>query len=167
MHHANEKMRGIFNRRFRCRLAFGQGRNNKRLVPPAVIPRPRVGDFAVSFLPQLGFIAPSYHRKSRARHDRNIGAANNLKQPQRVRNFFVTPLISANHRRAQHFYLWRLGQDQQRLHIASAGAGEILVDDDLAALLSRGCRTRQRKGDASRHTHAGFMEFRCRSRKRD
>ena len=56
---------------------------------------------------------------------------------QRVRHFFVAPLISADHRDAQHLHLRRLNHQHQRLHIAAAGAGAVFVDDDFAARLGQ------------------------------
>jgi hypothetical protein len=60
-------------------------------------------------------------------------------------DFFVAPLIPADHGRPQDLHLRRLSQYQQRLHVASAGPGEILVDDDFAPRLPGSEATGEKK----------------------
>ena len=118
--------------------SFGQRGHDEGLVPPAIVPCAGVGDLAVALLPHLRFLAGADQGERCAGHNGNVGASHDFEQAKRVRDFFVAPLVSANDRDPQYFDLRRLDHDQQRLHVAAAGAGAILVDDDFAAGL--GCR---------------------------
>src|ERR1700683_2241799 len=122
----------VFVRRLGRRPSFWKLRHHKRLMPPAVIPRARVGYFSVTLLPGLGFLTAADQRERRSGHNRNVGAADDLQQAQRMRHFLIAPLISAYHRDAKHLYLRRLNQYQQGLHIAAARPRTILVDYDFA-----------------------------------
>src|SRR5581483_12344400 len=78
VNHANQEMRGIFAGRVGCGLTFRQRRDNKWLVPPAVIPSTGVSNFPEALLPQLSFVAAADQRKSSTGNDGNIGAPENL-----------------------------------------------------------------------------------------
>ena len=72
--------------------------------------------------PCLGFSAPPDQWENRARHYRNVSAANDFKQTQRVRDFLIPPLISTDHSYAENVDLWGLDQQEEGLHVAAAGA---------------------------------------------
>ena len=83
--------------------------------------------------------------EGRAAHHGNVGAAHDLEQAERVRHFFVAPLISTGHRDAQHLDLRGLDQQGQSLHITAARAGAIFVDNYFAPRLAPGERTREQQ----------------------
>ena len=97
--------------------------------------RPK-SDGSVPLLPKLRFGARANQRKRRAFHDRNIGTAEDLKQPQSVRNLFIAPLISADYRDAQHLDALRLNEQRDRLQVATAGSRAIFVDNHFAPRLA-------------------------------
>src|SRR5690348_5758591 len=99
-HHADKKMRRINLRSLGGWSALRQLGNHKRLVPPALIPCPRVRHLAVALLPQLGVTPPAHQREHCARHHRNVGAANDLQQVEHVGDLFVAPLVAAYYRYA-------------------------------------------------------------------
>ena len=135
MHHADQEVSSVLIGRFGSGLPFRKLRNYVRFVPPAIIPGAGECDFAISCLPQNGFVTAVHQRKYGSGHDRNIGAANQLQQPQSMRYLFIAPLIPADDGDAQHFHLGRLNQGQQRLQIAAARPRTVLVDDDFPTLL--------------------------------
>jgi hypothetical protein len=83
----------------------------------------------------LRFFVSANQRERRAAHYGNVGASDDFEQAQSVRYLFVAPLISTDHRDSKHLDLRGLDHYEERLQIAAAGAGAILVDDDLAARL--------------------------------
>src|SRR3984885_14325705 len=135
MYHSDQEMRGAFVTGLCRGQPFGERRHDERLMPPPVIPGARVRHFPVTPLPNLTFLAAPHQGECRSRNYRNIGAADDLKQTQRVCNLLVSPLISADHCDPQDFYLWRLNHHQRRLHVAAAGARAVLVDDYFAPQL--------------------------------
>ena len=146
VHHADQKVSGVLIGRLGSGLPFRKLRNYVMLMPPAIIPGTGERDFSISCLPQKRFLTAMHQRKHGSRHNRNIGAANELQQSQGMRYLFVAPLVSADDGYAQHFHLRRLNQGQQRLHVAAAGPRTILIDDDLPALLreSQAIRNQQK-----------------------
>src|SRR5579883_1212478 len=106
-------------------------------MPPAVVPRPGVGDFAVALLPELGFAAVAHQREFGAAQHRDIGPPDDLEQAECMSDFFVAPLLSAHYRYPEYFYLRRLQKHHQGLQIAPPRPRAILVDDDLAPRLGR------------------------------
>src|SRR6185369_14330894 len=116
-------------------LTLGQWWNHEGPVPPPLVPRARESYPAEPMLPDLGFFTTPHQGEHGPRHHRDILAAHNLEQAQRVRHFFVAPLISADHSNSEDFNLWRLNQQRERLHIAAAGPGAVLIDDYLLSLL--------------------------------
>ena len=145
VHHPHQEVRRVFVRGLGSRLPFRQRGHHKWLVPPALVPGARIGQLAVAFLPLKKLFASVHQGKRRAAHHGNIGAAHDLEQAERVRHFFVAPLVAAGHGDAQHFHLWRLDQQSQCLHVAAAGAGTIFVDNDFAARLAPSERARQQQ----------------------
>src|SRR5258707_7075049 len=94
-HHPDQEMSGVFLSRLDLGLPFGQRWNDEGLVPPSVIPGTCVGYFSVTLLPQLRFFAAAHQGENGARHHRNVSAADDLEQAQRVRYLFIAPLVSA------------------------------------------------------------------------
>ena len=58
-----------------------------------------------------------------------------LEQAQSVGNFFVAPLVAGDDGDAEDLHLGRLNESQERLHVATARAGTVLIDDYFARLL--------------------------------
>src|SRR5450432_4345840 len=92
--HTDQKMSRVFRSGLDDWLSFLQWRHHKRLMPPAIVPRPRVRNFSVTLLPELRFLASAEQREGRAFHHWDVRAADNLQQPERARHFFFTPLIA-------------------------------------------------------------------------
>ena len=78
VHHADQKVGGVFAAGLGGGLTFRERRHNEGFVPPAVVPGTGVGYFAITFLPQLGFFAAAHQGESSTGHDRNVGAANDF-----------------------------------------------------------------------------------------
>ena len=57
-----------------------------------------------------------------------------------MRNFFVSPLISAHDSDSQDLDLLRLDHHQQSLQVTTAGSGAVLVDNHSVARLDGGKR---------------------------
>jgi len=57
-----------------------------------------------------------------------------------MRDLFVPPLVAGDYGDSEDLDLWRLEHYEQGLQVTAAGAGAILIDDDLAARLCRGER---------------------------
>src|ERR1700738_4931177 len=106
--HTNQEMSGVFIRRFSAGLPFRKRWDDKRFVPPAVVPSTRVGYLSIMLLPELSFVAKAYQGKHGAGNNRYVSTADDFQQPQSVSYFLVAPLVSANHSRAQHLTLRRL-----------------------------------------------------------
>jgi hypothetical protein len=85
----------------------------------------------------LRFIASPEEWKGRSTEDRDFGASHDLEQTQRVGDFLIAPLIAADDGDSEEVDLRGLEQHQQRLHVAAAGAGTILIENDFAPLLLR------------------------------
>jgi hypothetical protein len=107
-------------------------------VPPALIPSAGEGDLAVACLPEESFLASMDERKNGAGEDWNVGAADEFEKAESVGDFFVAPLIAAGDGDAEDLHLGRLNEGEQRLHVAAAGAGAVLIDDNFAGLLGGG-----------------------------
>ncbi len=145
VNHAEDKVSRILVRWLGRWRSFWEWRNNGRLMPPAIIPGPRIRDLAITLLPILRLVACAHQRKSRTRNYGNIGAPDNFKQSQRVSHLLIAPLIPADHSDAKNLNLRRLDHQQQSLHVASAGARAVFVDDDLAARLGETSFSRKKQ----------------------
>src|ERR1700730_8847395 len=119
--HADEEVSGIFLRGLDGRLPFRKRWDDEGFVPPALVPRARVGYFSIALLPELSLVATADQGKRSAGHNRNVGTADDFEQAERMRDFFIAPLVSADHCGSQHLNLWRLNHYQKRLQIAAAG----------------------------------------------
>ena len=143
VHHAHQKMRGVFLRRLGCRLPF---RYLAQLVGSVIEPRspcaqPR--NRAKTLLPLLGSLLRSHQGILGTQHHGDVGAPNKFEHSQRVGNFFRKPLIAGHHGDAQDFRLRRLNQQEDRLLVCSSWTSRVLIDDDLVFVLapgSEGCR---------------------------
>ena len=71
----------------------------------------------------------------RSRHYRNIGSTDEFEHAQSVRHFGFEPRVAGHDGDAENIRLRRLDQQQHRLLVGSAGAGGVLIDDDLAFFL--------------------------------
>src|ERR1700691_1447427 len=148
VHHANEKVSGVLVGGFGGGLTLEHFGNDVVFVPPTIIPGAGECNFSIHGLPQRGLVTAMHTREDGPGHDRNVGAANQLQKPQGVCYLFVAPLVAADHGDPKNLHLRRLNQGQQGLHVAAAGSGTILIDDDLAALLCQSQATcNQQKGD--------------------
>src|SRR5258708_3428993 len=117
-------------------LAFRKRGHDEWLVPPAIVPRSRVGYFSIALLPHLSFFTAAYQRENGSRHYRNIRPADNLKQPERVRHLFIAPLVSAHNGDPEHLDLRRLNHHENRLQVAAAWPRTVFIDNHFAPLLS-------------------------------
>ncbi len=159
VHHANQKVRSVFGGRLRGGLAFFRRRDDEGIVIPAAVPGAGVTGFAVALLPELRLFARADKREDRAGNNGDVAAAHHFKKPQGVDNFFVAPLIAGDNGDAKNFNLRRLNERGKRLHVAAAGPGAVLVDDDLAASLSGGVGNGEDKSEkhrAEKKTTHGF-----------
>src|ERR1700730_9269435 len=86
-----------------------------------------------------------HQREDRARPHGDSGPADNLQHAQRMSYLHVPPLIPAYHGDAEHFHLWRLDHQENRLQVAASRACAVLIDNDLAAGLAPSNWTRQTK----------------------
>src|SRR5271165_6384400 len=131
-------MRGVF----RCGLgggrAFWKFGNDEGFVPPTRVPGAGKADFAVTLLPEAGFFGSADQRENRAGEDGNVGAANDFQQAEGVGHLLIAPGVAADHCNTEDFCLWGLNEKQKGLHVAAAGAGAVLVDNDFAAGLRAG-----------------------------
>ena len=94
------------------------------------IPRALVDNFSVTLFPKRRFLFAVHKREFSTGEHGNVRAANDFEQPQRVRDFLVAPGVAGDDRDAEDFRVRRIDQREQRLHVAAAGAGAILVEDD-------------------------------------
>ena len=126
MHHADQKMRRVFRFRLERGIPLRQRIGNFKWspinagVPRAgerraaggtdfmFVPRTLVTHHAVEFLPALNLFLVVDQRKNRARIDLDSGVPREFQHAQRVRNFFVAPLIAADDGDAQSLNLRRL-----------------------------------------------------------
>ena len=65
---------------------------------------------AILLLPQFGFFLSAHQRILGARHDGNVGPANEFEHSQRVRDFFLQPPIAGHNGHPHHLSLRGLNQ---------------------------------------------------------
>jgi len=68
----------------------------------------------------------------------DVGASDDLEETESAGDFLVAPLVAGDYGDAEDFDFGGLEEDEEGLHIAAAGTGAVLVDDDLAARLGGG-----------------------------
>jgi hypothetical protein len=81
----------------------------------------------------LGFVVRADQRENSSWDYGDIGASDDFEEAEGAGDFLVAPLVAGDYGDAEDFDLWRLEEDEKGLHVAAAGAGAVLVDDDLAA----------------------------------
>src|SRR5579864_3311641 len=133
MHHADKEVGRVLRGGFGVRSAFDERRNFKWPVElfsvTGPVPCTLINDFAVQLFPGRDELRGVVDGEDRTRNDGNVGAADNFKHAERVRYFFVTPLIARYDGDAQHFRLRGLNQRQNRLLVRRSGPARVLVDD--------------------------------------
>ena len=94
VHHPHQEMRRVFIGWLGGWRPFRQRRHHEWFVPPALVPGALIRHLAVALLPQSCLLAGAHQRERRAFHNRDIRAAHDLEQPQRVRHFLIAPLVA-------------------------------------------------------------------------
>jgi hypothetical protein len=86
----------------------------------------------------LRFVVRADEREDGAWEDGDVGASDDFEEAEGAGEFFVAPLVAGDNSDAKDFDFGGLEEDEESLHIAAAGAGAVLVDDDFAAGLRGG-----------------------------
>src|SRR5882762_9295814 len=87
------------------RLPLRKRGDDEGTVPPALVPSAGVGHISVALLPLLRFFMSANQRERCARDHRNVCASNDFEQAKSMRQLFVAPLVSTDHRDPKHFDL--------------------------------------------------------------
>jgi hypothetical protein len=102
----------------------------------------------------LGFVVGADQRKDSSGGYGDVGAADDFEEAEGAGDFLVAPLVAGDYCDAEDFDLWRLEEDEKGLHVAAAGAGAVLVDDDFAAGLCGGeARDEEEGEECAREVH--------------
>jgi len=102
----------------------------------------------------LGFGVGADEGEDGSGDDGDIGAADDFDEAEGAGDFFVAPLVAGDDGDTEDFDLGGLEEDEEGLHVAAAGAGAVLVDDDLAAGLGGGeggCYEEGKKWPSEKH----------------
>ena len=167
-HQANHEVSGVFSRSLDRGRALGHRRDFAGAVhfaPGGKIPRALIDQLAVNRLPLLHVLFAVNQRKFRAGNHRDIAAADDLHQAQRVLDFLIAPGVAGEHGDAEDVGVRGIDQGEDRLHVRAAGTGGVLVNDYFAFRLSAEAdRKRQnckcKRATAEQPSHRS-LPFRC------
>jgi len=103
----------------------------------------------------LGFVVGADQREDGSGDYADVSAADDFEEAEGAGDFLVAPLVAGDDGDAEDLDFGRLEEDEKGLHVAAAGPGAVLVDDDFVAGLGGGKGRDEEEGEeCARQMHA-------------